>query len=116
MCFAANSKGTTALLCAIVAAAEEMGVRKELERQWTRYDPDFTEETLSRVSRVTAKAWRFSGEMVEIASTFEAAGLPDGFHLAAQDVYERISKFKGAESPPPVEEVLEALLNPDELN
>ena len=115
MCFAANSKGTTALLCAIVAAAEEMGVRKELERQWTRYDPDFTEETLSRVSHVTAKAWRFSGEMGEIASTLEAAGLPDGFHLAAQDIYERISKFKGASSPPPVEEVLEALLSPDEL-
>jgi len=115
MCFAANSKGTTALLCAIVAAAEEMGVRKELEKQWSRYDESFTEETLSRVSRVTAKAWRFSGEMKEIASTFEAAGLPEGFHLAAHDVYERISKFKGEASPPPVEKVLEALLNPDDI-
>lgn len=113
MCFAANSKGTTALLCAIVAAAEEMGVRKELENQWSRYDPDFAQETLARVSRVTAKAWRFSGEMKEIASTFDAVGLPDGFHLAAFDVYERISKFKGKASPPPVEKVLEALLNPD---
>ncbi|MBC8334456.1 MAG: NAD(P)-dependent oxidoreductase [Anaerolineales bacterium] len=113
MCFAANSKGTTALLCGIVAAAEEMGVRKELEKQWSRYDPKFAKETLARVSRVTAKAWRFSGEMKEIASTFEAAGLPDGFHLAAYEIYDRISKFKGDESPPPVEEVLEALLNPD---
>jgi len=90
-----------------------MGVRKELENQWSRYDPDFAQETLARVSRVTAKAWRFSGEMKEIASTFDAAGLPDGFHLAAFDVYERISKFKGKASPPPVEKVLEALLNPD---
>ena len=113
MCFAANTKGMTALLCGIVAAAEEMGVRNELEKQWSRYDPDFARETLARVSRVTAKAWRFSGEMKEIASTFEAAGLPDGFHLAAYEIYDRISKFKGDESPPPVEEVLEALLNPD---
>lgn len=113
MCFAANTKGMTALLCGIVAAAEEMGVRNELEKQWSRYDPDFARETLARVSRVTAKAWRFSGEMKEIASTFEAAGLPDGFHLAAYEIYDRISRFKGDESPPPVEEVLEALLNPD---
>ena len=113
MCFAANTKGMTAFLCGIVAAAEEMGVRNELEKQWSRYDPDFARETLARVSRVTAKAWRFSGEMKEIASTFEAAGLPDGFHLAAYEIYDRISKFKGDESPPPVEEVLEALLNPD---
>lgn len=30
MCYAAYTKGTTALLCAILAAAEELGVRKEL--------------------------------------------------------------------------------------
>ena len=26
------------------------------------------------------KGWRWVGEMVEIARTFAAAGLPDGFH------------------------------------
>ena len=114
MCYAANTKGTTALLCAIVAAAEEMGVRKELEKQWSRNDSEFAQNTLARISRVTAKAWRFSGEMEEIASTFESAGLPNGFHLAAGDIYQRIAKFKGADSTPPIEEILNALLNPDE--
>ncbi|MFC2053800.1 DUF1932 domain-containing protein [Chloroflexota bacterium] len=114
MCFAANTKGTTALLCAIVAAAEEMGVRKELEEQWSRHDSDFVQHTLARISRVTAKAWRFSGEMEEIASTFEAAGLPGGFHHAACDIYQRIAKFKGADPMPPVGDVLDALLHPDE--
>lgn len=114
MCFAANTKGTTALLCAIVAAAEELGVREELEKQWSRHGSDFAEQTLARISRVTAKAWRFSGEMEEIASTLEAAGLPAGFHLAARDVYERIAKFKGAEPLPPVGDVLDALIHPDE--
>jgi len=112
MCFAANTKGTTALLCAIVATAEKLGVRQELEKQWSRGGSEFAQQTLFRVQNVTAKAWRFSGEMKEIASTLESAGLPDGFHLAASDIYQRISMFKGADPKPPVEEVLAALLNP----
>jgi len=32
------------------------------------------------------KAWRWIGEMEEIAASFEAAGLPGGFHLAAADL------------------------------
>ena len=110
MCFAAYTKGSTALLCAIVAAAEELGVREDLERQWSRHDSDFAQQTLDRVRGVTAKAWRFSGEMAEIAATFEGVGLPGGFHLAAREVYERIAGFKGADPLPEVEEVLEALL------
>ena len=113
MCYAANTKGTTALLCAIVAAAERMGVREELEKQWSRGGSDFAERTLSRIRRVTAKAWRFSGEMDEIASTFEAAGMPGGFHLAAGDIYRRISRFKGADPIPGIEEVLRALVDSD---
>jgi len=54
------------------------------------------------------------GEMEEIASTLEAAGLPSGFHFAASDIYQRIAKFKGADPTPPVEDVLDALLNRDE--
>jgi hypothetical protein len=59
---------------------------------------------------VTTKAWRFSGEMAEIAATFEGAGLPGGFHRAAQEVYDRIAGFKGAEPLPEIEDVLDALL------
>ena len=111
MCYAANTKGTTALLCAIVAAAESMGVREDLERQWSRGGSDFAKRTASRIRRVTAKAWRFSGEMDEIASTLEAVGLPGGFHLAAADIYRRISRFKGAADLPAVEEVIRELLD-----
>ncbi|MFC1885894.1 DUF1932 domain-containing protein [Thermodesulfobacteriota bacterium] len=114
MCFAANTKGTTALLCAIVAAAEKMGVRKELEKQWSRNGSEYAKNTLESIRRVTAKAWRFSGEMEEIASTLDAAGLPNSFHLAACEIYQRITKFKDADPMPSVEDVLDALLNPDE--
>ncbi len=101
-------------LAAVGAAAQEMGVRKELEKQWSRHGSEYAQDTLARISRVTAKAWRFSGEMEEIASTFEMAGVPGGFHLAADDIYQRIAKFKGADPMPPVEDILNALLNPDE--
>ena len=114
MCFAANTKGTTALLCAIVATAEKMGVRKELEKQWSRDGSDFAQKTLVRVRNVAAKAWRFSGEMEEIASTLEEAGLPGGFHLAASDIFQRIARFKDSSPALPVEDVLDALLGPDQ--
>ena len=109
MSFAAYTKGSTALLCAIMATADEMGVREALEKQWSRNGSDFAERTQNRLRRVTAKAWRFSGEMDEIASTFQAAGLPDGFHLAAADIYKRLSDVKDAETPPELEDVLQAL-------
>ena len=113
MCFAANTKGTTALLCTVVAAAEKLGVRKELEKQWSRNESDYANTTFEAIRGVTAKAWRFSGEMDEIASTLEAAGLPDGFHRAAGDIYRRMSKFKGAPQKPQLDEVLQTLLTPD---
>jgi 3-hydroxyisobutyrate dehydrogenase-like beta-hydroxyacid dehydrogenase len=110
MCFAANTKGTTALLCAVAAAAEGHGVRNELERQWSRHGSAYAKDVMKKIIGVTAKAWRFSGEMEEIASTFEDKGLPGGFHLGAAEVYERIAKFKGASPLPSSDEVINALL------
>ena len=109
MSFAAYTKGSTALLCAIMAAADEMGIREELEKQWSRGGSDFTERTHNRLRRVTAKAWRFSGEMEEIAATMRASGLPDGFHLAAAEIYRRMTHFKNSESLPDINQVLESL-------
>jgi 3-hydroxyisobutyrate dehydrogenase-like beta-hydroxyacid dehydrogenase len=110
MCYAANSKGTSALLCAIVALAESLGVRAELHDVWSQGGSDFAEKTNARVTRVTRKAWRFTGEMGEIADTFKSARLPDGFHRAAGDIYQRISHFKEADEVPNLEHVLASLL------
>lgn len=109
MSFAAYTKGTTALLCAIMAAADEMGVREALEKQWSANGSDFTQRTQNRLRRVTAKAWRFSGEMEEIAATLEAAGLPGGFHTSSAEIYERLAGFKDAKVLPELDEVLKAL-------
>lgn len=110
MCFAAYTKGTTALLSMIVAGAEAMGVRASLEAQWSRNGSDFAERTKRSMCGVTAKAWRFEGEMHEIATTFASVGLPAGFHEAAANIYQRTAHFKDAEATPELNEVLAALL------
>jgi 3-hydroxyisobutyrate dehydrogenase-like beta-hydroxyacid dehydrogenase len=107
MGYAAFTKGTTALLTAILGLVEKEGVRAELARQW---GDAFTTQTVRRVCANTAKAWRFVGEMHEIAATFQGAGLPGGFHQAAAEVYERLATFKDHPEPPAIESVLEALL------
>lgn len=114
MCYAAYTKGTTALLGAILAVAETLGVREELQHQWSRHGSDFAEQASQRVKRVTAKAWRFAGEMDEIAATFSEAGLPGDFHGAAAEIYRRIADFKGAPSTPTLEDVLVALVRAGE--
>lgn len=111
MCYAAYSKGTTALLAAVLAAAEQLDVRNELNQHWSYDDPMFAEQVAQRVQRATTKAWRFEGEMHEIAATFQAAGLPAGFHLGAAAIYQRIAHFKDAPSPPELEAILAALVH-----
>jgi len=109
MCYAAYTKGTTALLAAILAAAEALEVREPLIEQWTQDDPEFAPRSQQRVRRVTAKAWRFAGEMDEIAATFEGAGLPGGFHAAAAELFRRLTHFKDSDTAPKLEDVLRAL-------
>jgi len=108
MGYAAYTKGTTALLTAILGMVEKEGVRADLARQW---GDAFTNQTVRRVCSNTAKAWRFEGEMYEIAATFEGVGLPGGFHQAAANVYHRLAGFKDRDEPPAIDEVLEVLLN-----
>lgn len=111
MCYAAYSKGTTALLCAVLGTAESLGVREELYQQWDMDEAGFSDQINRRATRVTAKAWRFEGEMRGIAETFQAAGIPGGFHEAAAEIYHRISGFKDTKPSPELTAVLQALLS-----
>lgn len=110
MCYAAYTKGTTALLSAILAAAEQLDVREALYEQWSRDLADLPEQANRRTQRVTAKAWRFAGEMEEIAATFRAVGIPGEFHEGAAAIYQRMAHFKGASDLPALEDVLAALV------
>ena len=110
MCYAAYTKGSTALLCAILATAESLDVREELYQQWEKDEQGFSEQVNRRVRRVTAKAWRFEGEMLEIAFTFRESGVPDGFHRAAADIYHRMAAFKGSSEIAALEDVIDTIL------
>jgi 3-hydroxyisobutyrate dehydrogenase-like beta-hydroxyacid dehydrogenase len=113
MAFAALTKGSTALLSAIYGTADQLGVRDDLEREWAMRAADSVMQRRNQVRNVTEKAWRFAGEMQEIAATFESAGIPPGFFEAAHDVYQRMAPFKDAAATPPLDEVLAALTAED---
>lgn len=106
MVFAAYTKGSIALLAAILGVAESQGVREVLEQQW---GSEFSEQTHHRLVSTAVKGWRFEGEMHEIADTFAESGFSDGFHRAAGDVYSRMHQFKDNE-PSDIKELLAALL------
>jgi GNAT superfamily N-acetyltransferase len=75
------------LLLAIDTFARTQGVGAALLEEWRESLPQLP-DALARAERsAAAKGWRWVGEMEEIAATFEANGLPGGFHRAAAEVY-----------------------------
>jgi 3-hydroxyisobutyrate dehydrogenase-like beta-hydroxyacid dehydrogenase len=107
-CYAAWTKGGTALLAAVRALAEHEGIEAALLAEWQVSLPEA--EKRSEVVTVQArKAWRWVGEMEEIAASFEAAGLPGGFGLAAAEVYRKLESFKDGAAPPALSAVTAAM-------
>jgi hypothetical protein len=82
----------------VLGAAARLDVFDDLKRQWTRSGPSLP-ELKREISRAAPKAWRFTGEMNEIAATFQSAGLPAEFHQAAAEIFRRLEGFKGLEDP-----------------
>jgi 3-hydroxyisobutyrate dehydrogenase-like beta-hydroxyacid dehydrogenase len=91
MAYAAWTKGTAALLLAVRSLARSEGVESTLLEEWQLSLPELPEQSVRAARSAATKGWRWVGEMEEIAATFAAAGLPDGFHLAAADVFRAIS-------------------------
>jgi len=109
VCFAAWTKGTSALLMAIRALAESEDVTDSLVGEWQTSMPDLIPRAEFTATRVSPKAWRFAGEMEEIAAAFAAHGLPSGFHSAAAETYAALEGFKDQSPGPTLNEVLDAL-------
>jgi 3-hydroxyisobutyrate dehydrogenase-like beta-hydroxyacid dehydrogenase len=87
MAYAAWTKGTAAMLLAIRELARCEGVEEALVAEWDVSLPELRERYERAERSAAAKGWRWVGEMEEIAATFEAHGLPGGFHRAAAEVY-----------------------------
>lgn len=110
MCYASYTKGTSALLLAIRALARAEGVEDALLSEWGRSQPELEQRSNVAATGTAPKAWRFVGEMEEIAATFESAGLPGGFHRAAAQVYGRMAGLKD-ETDVDLATVVDRLLN-----
>ena len=108
--YAAWTKCTDALVLAVRALAAREGVDKALLEEWAISQPELERRSIQAAAVAAPKAWRYAGEMREIAATFEAAGLPTGFHNAAAEICERLAPFKDRTEPPPaVAAVIDAL-------
>jgi 3-hydroxyisobutyrate dehydrogenase-like beta-hydroxyacid dehydrogenase len=110
MCYAAWTKGSQALLMAVRALATAEGVDEALVAEWNRSQPDLPKRSENAARGTARKAWRWVGEMDEIAATFAADALPDGFHRAASALYRRMAIYKDAATPPSIEDVAKTLL------
>jgi 3-hydroxyisobutyrate dehydrogenase-like beta-hydroxyacid dehydrogenase len=110
MAYAAWTKGQQALLMAVRALAVAEGVDETLLAEWQRSQPDLPKRSDNAARGSARKAWRWIGEMDEIAAAFAAVGLPDGFHRAAGEVYRRMAPYKDAGVPPTIDDVAKTLL------
>jgi hypothetical protein len=76
--------------------ARAEGIEEALLDEWALSLPQLPGRSEAAARSAGAKGWRWVGELEEIASAFAAAGLPDGFHLAAAEVFARAPRTDGA--------------------
>lgn len=110
MSYAAWTKGSVALLIAIAALAERSGVAEVLAAEWARSLPDLRGRLARDASGSARKAWRFVGEMDEIAKTFSEYNLPGDFHRGAGAIYAALAVFRDSTEAPSLERVIATVL------
>ena len=99
MAYAAWTKGSNALLLAVNALASRAGALDALRTEWELSQPGLRERSDRVAAGSGPKAWRFEGEMAEIAATMAAAGLPDGFHRGAEALLRPPGRPQGPPGP-----------------
>jgi 3-hydroxyisobutyrate dehydrogenase-like beta-hydroxyacid dehydrogenase len=89
MAYASWTKGTAALVLAARALARAEGVDETLLAEWAISQPGLDGRSGRAARSAATKGWRWVAEMEEIAEAMATAGLPDGFHRAAAEIYRR---------------------------
>lgn len=112
MCFAAWTKGRTALMLAVRALARAEAIEPALLKEWDISQPGLAADSEAAAGRVARKAWRWVDEMKQIQASFEANDLPGGFHAAASELYAAMAEFKTIAEPHEFDAVMDALLAP----
>jgi 3-hydroxyisobutyrate dehydrogenase-like beta-hydroxyacid dehydrogenase len=87
MCYAALTKGLTALLTESMVTAETLGVAGALRAELADSQPQFLAQAQRGVPGMVPKAYRWIAEMEEIAATFAGVGLTPRMLEGAADVY-----------------------------
>ncbi len=100
MCYAAMTKGVQALVLELLVAARRLGVDGALEAQFKASRSDVYSWVLSALPVMPPKAHRWVPEMLEIAKTFEAAGMTPKIFAGAADMYTFVAETAiGRETP-----------------
>jgi 3-hydroxyisobutyrate dehydrogenase-like beta-hydroxyacid dehydrogenase len=87
MCYAASTKGFTALATELLVAARLLGVDEALADELTASQPAQREVMRRQVPRMPTVAHRWIGEMEEIATTFAECGLTPRMLEGAADMF-----------------------------
>ncbi|MFH1085288.1 MAG: DUF1932 domain-containing protein [Chloroflexota bacterium] len=100
MCYAALTKGLTALCTLLLTGAERLGVSAALYAELEASQRAMLQSMRRGVPGMTSKAHRWVGEMEQIAATFEGVGLSPQFHLGAAQIYRLVAATSLAERTP----------------
>jgi 3-hydroxyisobutyrate dehydrogenase-like beta-hydroxyacid dehydrogenase len=90
MCYAAITKGTAALHASTLMTAKSLGLFEDLIHEMEDSQAS-TLAAMSGVNSISSKAFRWIGEMEEIAETFEDAGATPKIHLGAAETFQQIA-------------------------
>ena len=120
MCYAALTKGLTALGTELLVAGQSLGIAEALEHELRTSQAQLYAGFERSVPGMPPKAYRWVGEMEEIAATFGAVGLTPKILEGAADLYRFVERTPlGMETPeqrtrgtslPEVVEILAAAL------
>ena len=86
MCYASVTKGTSALHAAALIAAETMDLSEDLLAEFAESQAQRL-KAMGGVNSLSAKAFRWIGEMHEIAATYDQAGVTPHFHEGAAEIF-----------------------------
>jgi 3-hydroxyisobutyrate dehydrogenase-like beta-hydroxyacid dehydrogenase len=92
MCYAGLNKGVDALFTNILLASRRLDVAPELLQELEASQRESARRIAKRVPFLAATAERYTGEMLEIAAAFDAAGVSGDFHRGAAWLYEVLSR------------------------
>jgi len=100
MCYAAMTKGTTALAVELLVAARKLGVEQALEKELRESRNDVFDWQMKSIASMPPKAYRWVPEMQEIAKTFGELGLTRRMFEGATEIYGMVADTSlGRESP-----------------